>query len=457
MRDSAKLLAAGLAMCSAIGYVLLPNALTVGTARDFHGSQLDDSQRIQLQLQERIFALKGKLTAVASTRSNDGPAPLTPAGGGAGGCAVCPQAQAGPGGGDSDGRTPGSTGPGAVTTNILDGREYLHHPVMLEAMTGPYPVDPVYLTEWNGLKIPAGFDCDMFYHTLPGNMANPKGDHWGHHRYFYEVPSRWYACWLHKTNLESGYKMARSPQLIVDDEYHEQVAIYQSVLRARGHLVVGELGGRWGTWGARAIAFAKARRPDLTYTLYDAEAATEHCEGMRHVMEVNDIEFTQLCDYVNATNFLAWLATVDHVDVLDIDIQSAEFALLGDPEVMDAIAAKVYRIVVGSHPRGRRLTHQQLVDIFVERKWHFIWNVKDSSRPDAVRGYLRGRYDPKSTDRFNWTALLESNAFHSTPRGPVANFDGEIIVDNPRFVHADKLFSMADTVLKIDDLKPFTR
>ena len=55
------------------------------------------------------------------------------------------------------------------------------------------------------------------------------------------------------------------------------------------------------------------------------------------------------------------------------------------------------------------------------------------------------------------TALLESNAFHSTPRGPVANFDGEIIVDNPRFVHADKLFSMADTVLKIDDLKPFTR
>ena len=47
---------------------------------------------------------------------------------------------------------------------------------------------------------------------------------------------------------------------------------------------------------------------------------TGHCEGMRHVMEVNDIEFTQLCGLVNATNFLAWLATVDHVDILDIDI-----------------------------------------------------------------------------------------------------------------------------------------
>ena len=75
--------------------------------------------------------------------------------------------------------------------------------------------------------------------------------------------------------VPAPHKVARSPQLIVDDEYHEQVAIYQSVLRARGHLVVGELGGRWGTWGARAIAFAKARRPELTYTLYDAEAVRQ--------------------------------------------------------------------------------------------------------------------------------------------------------------------------------------
>ena len=55
------------------------------------------------------------------------------------------------------------------------------------------------------------------------------------------------------------------------------------------------------------------------------------------------------------------------------------------------------------------------------------------------------------------TALIESNAFHATARGPVANFDGEIIVDNPRFVDPDKLFSMDGTVLKIDELKPATR
>ena len=47
----------------------------------------------------------------------------------------------------------------------------MHHPVMLEAVTGPYPVDPVYLTEWNGLKVPAGFDCNMFIHTLPADVG----------------------------------------------------------------------------------------------------------------------------------------------------------------------------------------------------------------------------------------------------------------------------------------------
>jgi hypothetical protein len=35
-------------------------------------------------------------------------------------------------------------------------------------------------------------------------------------------------------------------------------------------------------------------------------------------------------------------------------------------------------------------------------------------------------------------------------KGPVANGDGEIIVDNPRFVR--KGFSLTDTKLNIDDL-----
>ena len=47
--------------------------------------------------------------------------------------------------------------------NHLDGRAYPHHPVMAAVGLGPFPFDRLYLTEWNGLRVPAGFDCDIFY------------------------------------------------------------------------------------------------------------------------------------------------------------------------------------------------------------------------------------------------------------------------------------------------------
>ena len=41
--------------------------------------------------------------------------------------------------------------------------------------------------------------------------------------------------------------------------------------------------------------------------------------------------------------------------------------------------------------------------------------------------------------------------YRNTPFGPVANYDGELIVDNPRFVKP-RAFSMADKTLRLDDL-----
>ena len=35
--------------------------------------------------------------------------------------------------------------------------------VMAAVGLGPFPFDRLYLTEWNGLRVPAGFDCDIFY------------------------------------------------------------------------------------------------------------------------------------------------------------------------------------------------------------------------------------------------------------------------------------------------------
>ena len=139
--------------------------------------------------------------------------------------------------------------------------------VMLEVGDGPYPVDARFLTEINGLKIPAEFDCNIFYRPdqfftgnplkrlqakLPGTeerMVANNSTFWGNHNYFTEVQSRFHACWLHLADLNSGMTVMRPMLPIVDDEYNEQIAVYQSVLRAKNKYVIAELGARWGTWG----------------------------------------------------------------------------------------------------------------------------------------------------------------------------------------------------------------
>ncbi len=46
--------------------------------------------------------------------------------------------------------------------NLLDGRVYRHHPVMLQVKETAHPSEYDYLVELNGLRVPAGWDCNIF-------------------------------------------------------------------------------------------------------------------------------------------------------------------------------------------------------------------------------------------------------------------------------------------------------
>eukprot|EP00965_Chrysotila_dentata_P244166 6205808-Pleurochrysis_carterae.AAC.4 len=225
--------------------------------------------------------------------------------------------------------------------NFLVNETFCHHPVMLEVDTQYRVLEPDYLLEWNGLKVPAAFDCDIFN----------NGRHWGNHFYFYEVPSRWSMCWSHYAAMKSGMRLERPELPIVDDEYSEQVAVYHSVLRASATqpFVMAELGARWGTWGSRAIAFLKQRRPELSYKLELVEAFPNNCRGVE-------------------------------------------------------------------------------------------------------QAYLRGRYRQHPPTGASLDEIVRKGCYHMTPRGPVAHWDGELIVDNPKFVHPRELLSMNDTVLMVGSL-----
>jgi len=363
-----------------------------------------------------------------------------------------------------------------VTLNHLDGKTYPHHPVMLTVGRGPYPVANEFLTEINGLKVPAEFDCDMFFRPdeyfqsnvlarlqdkLPGSKERiaTKKHFWGAFHYFTEVQSRFHACWLHLADLNSGMTLMRPHLPIVDDEYNEQVSVYQSVLRAKKKFVIAELGARWGTWGTRSIQFLKHVRPELPYSLYMVEANEDHCAGMDRVIAANNIVATTKCGYAEADSFRAWADTQKHIDLIDFDIQEAEETLV--PAVMDILNDKVYRVILGTHAPwppwwevNRTRIHDKMVKLFEDQGWIFIFKVAPTKDYKAMDRAIRGQNVRTNENLFNWDKLLRNpKAYHTTPRGPVAHADGELVLDNPRFVDKDKVFSLDDTVLKVDDLK----
>ena len=137
-----------------------------------------------------------------------------------------------------------------------------------------------------------------------------------------------------------------------------------------------------------------------------------------------------------------------------LDIQGAEETFV--PSIVDVLNAKVLRIIIGTHkPR----IHESLLSVFKEHGWILIWavgmkvNFNRWNCLHEMNKYIRG-FDGKHPARCHWKDLLKTGCWHLIPRGPIANFDGELILDNPRFVQEHKVFSMEDTTLKIHDLRP---
>ena len=169
-------------------------------------------------------------------------------------------------------------------------------------------------------------------------------------------------------------------------------------------------------------------------------------------------QYTLECTRATAAQVLTWAQSVDHIDALDLDIQGAEVRLV--PQAIEMLEAKVHRLILGTHAHQ---THQTLRALLAQRGWREIWAVPYQTRAcqDKVKLYLRGNYQtPDLPQRFDWAALRASTGddasdpcTHSSPRGPIAHWDGELIVDNPRFVNVSMGFSMADAAVKIDLLE----
>lgn len=311
--------------------------------------------------------------------------------------------------------------PHMYAVNILESTPYIHHPVLAKIPQDPILFRKDFLAEPNGLYVPTFFDCS--------NIHN--GQNWGSQPYYKSVPSRWTACQQHMSEMQAGLPWTIPKLPVIDEEYFETIAVYDAVLNARNEFVIAELGARWGTWGARAVAFLKHVN-NIPYRILFVEPLKIHCEGLRQVMKENNIEYELQCERASSDNFVKWAQKVPHVDVLDVDIQGAEMNLFGDNKVMNLLKKKVRRVILGTHNMD---IHNVMRKRF--RDWHVHIDTPFSKNTTCVARNLRSR---SKVDRAVFERLVELGCYRNSSYGKIANWDGELIMDNPYFYNRKTLF-----------------
>ena len=162
-------------------------------------------------------------------------------------------------------------GMAALAINPVASRAYPHHPVLLEAAQGPYPFEGANLVELNGLRVPKMFDCQK----------------WGVNNYKNDVPSRWHACNLHEAAAKSDLGVVHAVLPIIDDEYQELVAVYQSVLRSKPNATCVDCSAQQPTMDCSAHQSTKlARMSDTSPTSNDRcrDAIQVRCRRARRTV-----------------------------------------------------------------------------------------------------------------------------------------------------------------------------
>ena len=349
-------------------------------------------------------------------------------------------------------------------------RLYFHDSLLERMPLVPRRVDPRFITEHTGLKVPTEYDCapaftrNRFqrafdsdpYWTSP-EMIDVLGINYATYAaetdgrdsggfttfdYYRTVPSRWVACHNHQAHIRSGQTWMLPTYPIVDEEYVEMVAVYEMALNARGSFSIVEVGARWGTWGYRAAAAVRAYNPAVSQVnLFFVEPDGESCEAIHAMARINEFvppryNVSVNCQAVDRhsiasvnASLRAWAAGMTKIDVLDLDCQGCEFVLV--PAILDLIEAKVHRVILGVHADDYQPHVQALRSSFAH--WRCVHEANNLGG--------KGEFCQKTLwEPYKWPAqqAVEERcslaAFdHGYAYGPMINYDGALLADNPIF------------------------
>ncbi|MFB3786087.1 MAG: FkbM family methyltransferase [bacterium] len=163
-----------------------------------------------------------------------------------------------------------------------------------------------------------------------------------------------------------------------DEEYFEWIDLLESVIHSGGHYTMIELGAGWGRWMAAAFGALRILAPEKPYTFIGVEAEPDHYRYMREHFEDNGIDLTR-CQLIEAAvsgqngavrfhtgrpdewygqsiggttlvrsiTLRSLLDPLNRVDLIDLDVQGAEYMVLS--AAAKEVNEKVNRVHIGTH------------------------------------------------------------------------------------------------------------
>jgi FkbM family methyltransferase len=229
---------------------------------------------------------------------------------------------------------------------------------------------------------------------------------------------------------------------VPNEEYFEWIALLEAVGEAEGSFVMVELGAGWGRWIVNGVAALRLRHP-LPYHVVGVEAEPTHFRWMQQHLEDNGVEpgcatlieaavadedgsvwFTvgspadwygqaivgppsqgertrirrtldalfgrrrsqpdmPTVQRVRAVSLVSVLKNIARADLLDLDIQGSEAAVL--ESAADALAAKVKRTCVGTHgPENEK----RLRELFGGLGWRCAYDYPSNGISDTPWGRI---------------------------------------------------------------------
>ena len=248
----------------------------------------------------------------------------------------------------------------------------------------------------------------------------------------------WMACNNLASYVKSGQKWFIPSFPVIDEEYVELVSVYEMAMHAKGTFTMIELGARWGPWGFRAAAAIQQYNSAVqNVDFFFVEPLVESCADIWKVAKINDFKQPKFnisvsCELASSEILQKWAETRQFIDVFDMDCQGCEYEIV--PNILNILNNKVRRLIIGVHKGGSEGVSELLRNLpgwTIVHQSMVAGGAKNFDCQDTLRGPMKWSAQSRIQDICN-LKLFEHNSKHEY--GPMINWDGDLILDNPRFL-----------------------